>query len=58
MKTQTKQFVKKQRGHLPMKYARSTLRQLIKRQAITTADQLKEIEMMYNRFIETPLRSE
>jgi hypothetical protein len=60
MQTDPKNFVKKQRGNLPLKYARrytrSTLRQLVRRQSITTASQLEQIETAYRRFIETPLR--
>jgi hypothetical protein len=47
-------FIRKQRTKLPIKYARQSLQSVIRRQAKTTIQQMAEIDLAYQQYIETP----
>ncbi len=55
MSEETKRFIERQEQKLAAKYARQSFRQLVRKHATSTKDQLQDIDRAYKRFIETPI---
>lgn len=55
MSEETKRFIERQEQKLAAKYARQTFRQMVRKHATSTTEQLRDIDRAYKQFIETPI---
>lgn len=55
MSEDTKRFIERQEQKLAAKYARRSFRQLVRKHATSTKEQMADIDRAYRQFIETPV---
>lgn len=56
MQIDAREFVKRKENNLAAKYMQRSMRQLVNRNATSTATQLSQVERAYIQFIEMPFR--